>query len=283
MPPIDPSALGQKSQVHTFAYDWKTTALYALGIGAQANELGYLYEGRGPRVYPTFAVVPAMPALHECMARTGGDPEMIVHLSQSVELRRPIPAAGVLSTVGEVVGVYDMKKLAQIRVRTTTTGEDGAELFATEWGILVRGAGGFGGKPPPREADEAPVPKDRPADFTVEQVIPPTQALLYRLSGDHNPLHADPEFAARVGFTQGPILHGLCTYGFVARALIASRLGGDGDRLRSLDAQFRKPVWPGETLLTEGWDLGEGKVALRATVTGRPEAVLTGAWARVDR
>src|SRR5262249_16212977 len=109
----------------------------------------------------------------------------------------------------------------------------------------------------------------------------PEQALLYRLSGDYNPLHADPAFAASVGFTQGPILHGLCTYGYAARAVITHLAGGNASRLRLLSAQFRKPVWPGDTIVTEGWTLEGGKVALQASVKGRSEAVLTGGYAEI--
>ncbi len=103
----------------------------------------------------------------------------------------------------------------------------------------------------------------------------PEQALLYRLSGDLNPLHADPTFASLVGFEQGPILHGLCTYGFLARAVIQQACGGDGRRLKGLTAQFRKPVWPGETIRTDGYTLGDGRIVLQAfrrrTARGRDQ------------
>jgi acyl dehydratase len=96
-----------------------------------------------------------------------------------------------------------------------------------------------------------------------------------------NPLHADPEFAAMVGFPQGPILHGLCTYGFVARAIIKNAAGGDATKLRTFSAQFRKPVWPGDTIVTQGYTLGDGKVVVVASVKERPEPVLTNAWAEI--
>jgi acyl dehydratase len=117
--------------------------------------------------------------------------------------------------------------------------------------------------------------------FTVEQATRPEQALLYRLSGDLNPLHADPEFARAVGFEQGPILHGLCTYGFVGRALIQHACGGDPARLKAYGVQFRKPVWPGDVLSTQGFALGDGRIVLETSVVGRPEPVLTSAWAEV--
>jgi acyl dehydratase len=116
----------------------------------------------------------------------------------------------------------------------------------------------------------------------VEQATSPEQALLYRVSGDVNPLHADPEFAAKVGFEDGPILHGLCTYGHVARAIIQSEAGGDAVKLKRFAAQFRKPVWPGDTIVTSGYRQDDGRVAVVATVKGRPDPVVTGAWAELD-
>src|SRR6185503_839889 len=112
--PLDLSAVGFKSEPYTFTYDWKTVVLYALGIGCRKSELDYVYEGRGPVVFPTFAVVPAYAALTDLVARTGGDMEMVVHGSQSVRLLAPIPASATLVTVGTIDGIYDMKRLAQV-------------------------------------------------------------------------------------------------------------------------------------------------------------------------
>lgn len=279
---IDPTAVGASSGPHSFSYGAETAILYALGIGARRDELDYLFEGRGPRVFPTFAVVPAAAAVFGCMGRVGGSLESLVHGSQSITLHGSLPAEATLSTTGKVAALYDLKRFTQVVITTETRDAAGRVLCETEWMLLLRGVGGFGGPRPPKEAAEAAVPKDRPADFRVEEATSPEQALLYRLSGDRNPLHADPELAARVGFPQGPILHGLCTLGYAARALIKAELGGDGGRLRRLGANFRKPVWPGETLVTEGWRIEGGKIALSTTVLGRPEPVLTGAWAEVS-
>jgi acyl dehydratase len=276
--PFDLSSIGSTTEPLVFTYEWKTLALYALGIGAKREELDYLYEGRGPKAYPTFAVVPAYPAVAACLARTGGDLAMVVHGGQSIVSHRPLPPEGKILTTGTVKGIYDMKKLAQLVLRTSSRMENGDELFDTEWSILVRGAGGFGGSPPPKR-EEASVPKDRAPDFRMEEATSPEQALLYRLSGDLNPLHADPEFATAVGFPQGPILHGLATYGFVARAVVRGALGGDATRLRRLDAQFRRPVWPGETLVTEGFRQDGGRIVLTVSSRERGEPVITGAFA----
>ncbi|MCA9581805.1 MAG: MaoC family dehydratase, partial [Myxococcales bacterium] len=165
-------------------------------------------------------------------------------------------------------------------VITTETKNSRGELVAeTEWQILYRFDGGFGGPPPPRTA-RIRVP-ERDADFRIEETTSPEQALLYRLSGDWNPLHADPAIGEAAGFG-GPILHGLCTYGYVGRAVLGAVCGGDISRFRSLSGQFRKPVWPGETLITEGWVDGS-QVFLRVATRERPtEYVFSNAVAEVS-
>jgi acyl dehydratase len=272
---MDVSTVGYTTEAQELEYDWKRVALYALGIGAKKDELDYLYEAKGPKVYPTFAVVPAFSVIGDLLARTQANFAMIVHGGQVVRLHKPIPPEGTLRTTGTIKGIFDMKKMAQVllETRTEVNGEPG---FETEWSILVRGAGNFGGPPPPR-TDSADIPDGKSADFTESELTSPEQALLYRLSGDVNPLHADPEFASMVGFPQGPILHGLCTYGFVARAVIKHACGGDGNKLKAFSAQFRKPVWPGEAIRTEGYDLGGGRIAVRAFAADRREPVLANA------
>ncbi|MEJ7734862.1 MAG: MaoC/PaaZ C-terminal domain-containing protein [Polyangiaceae bacterium] len=280
--PFDMSTVGFTTKPKNLTYDWRTLATYALGIGARKDELAYLYEGakEGMRVYPTFAVIPAYEAVIELLARSGGDMAMVVHGAQSVRSHRPVPASATIATTGTCTGIYDMKKFAQVILETSST-LDGEPLFDTTWSIIFRGAGNFEGPRPPERHDPS-APKDRPADWTVEESTSPEQALLYRISGDVNPLHADPDFATMVGFPQGPILHGLCTYGFAARAVVAKAAGGDARRLRSISAQFRKPVWPGDTLVTQGWQLEGGKVALVTSVKERPDPVLTSAWAEIS-
>jgi acyl dehydratase len=278
---LDPKTVGFATQKHALRYDWKTLATYALGIGATRDELAYVYEGTpdGMRVYPTFAVVPAHAAILEALIKTGGDLAMIVHGGQTVRSFGTIPQEGVLETVGKIDAIYDMKKFAQVILSTDTRLGD-RTVYTTTWSIIFRGAGGFGGERPP--SDDAPsVPKEQAPAFRWEQATTPEQALLYRISGDQNPLHADPAFAERVGFPQGPILHGLCTFGFLGRAAVKHACGGDPTKLRRLSAQFRKPVWPGDTLAVEGHDLGAGKFAFATQVKERNEAVLGGAWAEV--
>ncbi len=279
--PLDLNTVGAVTQPYLHRYDWRHQASYALGIGAKRAELDYLYENTpgGIRVYPTYAVVPAFEPVFELLTRANANLAMVVHGAQRVVAHRAAPPTGELSTVATLRGIYDMRRFAQVIVHTATS-HHGEALFETEWAIIVRDAGRFGGPRPPKDPDAVKLPKDRQPDFTFEETTSPEQALLYRISGDTNPLHADPTFAARVGFEQGPILHGLCTYGHMARAVILSQLGGDGSRLKCLFAQFRKPVWPGDTLITRGYLVEANKLALVVDVKERPDAVVTHAWAQ---
>jgi acyl dehydratase len=274
---LDLNCVGKETAVHELNYDWKTLALYALGIGAKRDELDYLYEGRGPKVYPSFAVVPAYPLLSELLALSQGPYAQVIHGGQTVRVKKAIPAAGLMRSRGKITGLYDLKLLAQM-VFETRTEIDGELVFETEWQIFFRGEGGFGGARRPRPPT-LNVPK-RPPDWIYEEHVSNEQALLYRLSGDHNPLHADPAFAASVGFEQGPILHGLATFGFLCRAVVMQSCGGDASRLHSLTAQFKKPVWPGETLRSEGFTDGN-QVLLQMFAQGRDEAVVSSSAAEI--
>jgi acyl dehydratase len=276
---LDAAAVGHESAPSEFKYDWKNSVLYALGIGAKRAELDYLYEARGPRVYPMFAVVPGYGVLFELLARTGADLSSILHGAQLLRCHAPLPPNGTAVTVGRVEAMYDLKRLAQVVLVTRTT-VDGVLCAEVEWSMFVRDGGGFGGSPPPR--DRVRVPDDQEPSWIHEERVPQEQALLYRLSGDLNPLHADPSVAEQAGFPQAPILHGLCTYGYLGRAVIERACTGDADRLTALAAQFRKPVWPGDVLRTEGYALGDGRFALRVLAAGRDDPVITNAWADVN-
>jgi acyl dehydratase len=237
-----------------------------------------LFEGRGPKVLPTYAVVPTFHVNGELFDVIGGDMLGVVHGGQTITLHKPFAPNGTLKTIGKVAGVYDLKRMATSLVTTETRDESGELVCTTEWNIIYRLDGGFGGAPPPKTSKvRAP---ERPADFVVEEKTAEEQALLYRLNGDLNPLHADPAIGEKAGFGR-PILHGLCTYGYLGRAVLKRACGGDASRFRGLSAQFRKPVWPGDTLVTEGWN-EDGRVILRASAKERPgEYVVTNAWADV--
>lgn len=273
------SSVGSRTEPRTFSYDWKDLALYAMGIGATTEELDYVYEARGPKVIPTFAVVPAMSHLFECLKMADVPLASVVHGAQKVVAHGAAPSKGALTTAAEVTGIYDLKRFAQVVVHTESKLGSGELLFETEWSVIVRGAGGFGGNPPPK-GEDASVP-ERESLWRVEQATRPEQALMYRLSGDINPLHIDPEVARAVGFERGPILHGLATFGFATRAMIAKACGGDASRLQEIAGQFRKPVWPGETLLTEAWETEPGKLVFQVRVKERDEVVIGSAWARI--
>lgn len=275
---LDRSCVGRVTAPVRHAYTPKDTALYALGVGAKRDELDYLYEGRGPRVLPSFAVIPAFAPLAAAMGDAGVSFDNVVHGHQRVTVHAPLPPAGELFTTARVAAVYDMKKMAQVVIVTATRDAADALLCETEWGVLVLGEGGWGGEAPPGREGAAPT---RPPDFRVEEATAPEQALLYRLLGDGNPLHADPDFPlVRERFGGRPILHGLCTFGFMTRAVARAVCGGDAGRIRRLGARFSKPVWPGDTLVTEGWRDG-AMVRLRTTTLERGEAVLSHCTAEV--
>ncbi len=276
---LDLSIVDKPLEPQTFSYSWKDTVLYALGVGAKKDELDWLYEGRGPKVLPSFAVVPMFKPMLDCVVKTGGDLSMVVHGKQGVRVHAELPPEATLSTVARVRGIYDMRKFAIVIIDCEIKDTAGKLLADTTSQIIIRGAGNFGGELPPKEEKVAEVPKGQEPDFRIEEKTSPEQALLYRLSGDWNPLHADPEFAARVGFAQGPILHGLCTFGYMVRHAAKGACGGDPSKLTAFETKFSKPVWPGDTLVTEGWNVAPGKIALQVKVKERDEAVGTASWA----
>ncbi|MCP4669458.1 MAG: hypothetical protein GY849_24255 [Deltaproteobacteria bacterium] len=266
MPKVDLSVIGKKTDPVAFEYTWKDVVLYALGVGAPAEDLEFVYENApgGLKVLPGFCVVPAMRAF----PFVGKDIEwsLFLHGQQAIRLARPIPPEGRLVQVGEVINIYDKGKgaLYDILIRGET--QDGLSVYEARWGIFYVGAGGFGGDPGPKAEPADPPPGVAP-DFTVSQRVAENQAAIYRLSGDLNPLHLDPA-AARVGGFDRPILHGLCTYGFATRAIVHGALGGDVTRLRSFKARFSSVVFPGDTLTTEGWKEGDGYIVQSKTDRG---------------
>jgi acyl dehydratase len=280
--PFDRTLIGKPTEPASFETTARDTILYALGVGAKKDELDYLYEGRGPKVLPSFAVVPKFPPLLDRLAKSGGDTAMLVHNAERVTIHAPLAPAGRLLTTATIRDVYDMRRFAVLLVDTRTQDDSGRLIAETTSTMLFRDQGGFGGQPPPKEAPTVERPKDAAPTFSVAEVTSPEQALLYRLSGDPNPLHADPAFASGVGFAQGPILHGLCTFGFMVRHVAKAVCGGDATRIRAFEGQFRRPVWPGDTLVTEGWLVSPGAVALRVTVRERSEIVISGAWATFE-
>lgn len=282
--PLNPAAIGAESAPLTFSYRWQDAALYALGIGATQAELPFLYEGleQPMRVFPTYAVIPTFEACKALFDVVGGDFGGVVHGSQSIRLHRPFAPEGTLTTVGRVASIGDLKRMAQVVFATKTTDASGALVCETVWTIMYLLDGGYGGEPPPKSV-RVRTPEREP-DWIVREKTSPEQALLYRLSGDHNPLHADPRAAEKAAkVTEGrPILHGLCTYGYVGRAVLAKECGGDPAKLRAFTGRFSKPVWPGDTIVTKGWR-EDGRVLVVAGTEEHPEEpVFTNAWVEVQ-
>jgi acyl dehydratase len=266
---IDPTAVGATGGPVERSWTSKDALLYALGVGAGLDELPFTTE-KAQRVLPTMAVVlgarGAVP-----MNRIGSfNPAMLVHGEQAIELARPLPAEGTLKATGKIAAIYDKGKGAVIVTETESVdAQSGELLFRTRSGAYVRGAGGFGGdRGPSGPAYELPA---RKPDHEVRYATLPEQALLYRLSGDRNPLHSDPEFARAAGFPR-PILHGLCTFGFTGRALLHTLCGSDPARFKAMEGRFSKPVFPGETLTISMWV--DGRTCLFQTKNDRDEVVL---------
>ncbi len=261
--PLNPDATGLVLPPASFRYEERDVMLYALGIGA--TELDFVYE-RNLKVIPTFAVIPAFPALMGLSASVEINPVMLLHGEQGFTIQKTIPVKGNLTTAGKVTGVYDKGKGALVTLDVETRDETGDVLFTNTSGIFVRGAGGFGGERGPEAGNAAP---ERAPDRSVSMATLPIQAMIYRLSGDRNPLHIDPAFAKMAGYDR-PILHGLCSFGHVGRAVLAEYCGNDPSRFVGLSVRFTGVVYPGDTITTDMWDEGNGRIVLQAkTQEGR--------------
>lgn len=256
----------------TQTYDWRDTALYALSVGAGVDDLRYLNDKPAPDVLPTYGVIPAFDPAFEVLRATEADLVQLLHTAQTTELVNPFPSAGEMTTTATLRGLWDMK-IGATAIVDTETHVDGTLCARTSWELLLRGEGGFGGERPPKRL-RIRLPKDPVKRFEAQVATAPTQALLYRLTGDVNQIHASPEVAREAGFDR-PILHGLCTYGIAGRVAIGALADGDPDRFVSLEARFSKVVMPGDTLVVSGFELPEpGLAAITATVEGQSEPAL---------
>lgn len=274
--PFDTSVIGSAVETFSLSYRWQDVVLYALGIGAKADELDYLYEGRGPHVFPTFAVAPGLDPVVRLVDRAGGTGSRRVHSAQSIRVVAPIPPEGKIEITARVTGVFDHQKFATVVIDTTSTNAaTGAVLVEGTWTFLFPEGGGFGGAAPPK-AEKVTAPERAP-DFAREEASLREQAILYRLNGDLNPLHLDPEIAKSKGFPE-PILQGLCTFGFMMRAA-ARGAGTNVASLRTLSGQFRRPALPGDVFVTEGWKLDDGRWTLGLRANGRPDPLIAAAIA----
>ncbi|TQF75108.1 3-alpha,7-alpha,12-alpha-trihydroxy-5-beta-cholest-24-enoyl-CoA hydratase [Rhodococcus spelaei] len=271
--PINPDiAIGAELPTQEFSWASSDVQLYQLGIGAGARpldsrELRYLEDGK-PQVLPTFATVVAN--IHATEAPKVSFPGVeidlakVVHGSQEVTVHQPIPAEGSGRTTTRIAEVWDKGKAAVIVQESVTTDLDGNPLWTARSSIFARGEGGFGGERGPSESVELP---DRAPDFETVVSTLPQQALLYRMCGDRNPLHSDPEFATAAGFP-APILHGLCTYGIVCKAAVDVALDADASKVKGYRARFAGVVYPGESLAVRIWK-DSSRLLITASVPDR--------------
>jgi acyl dehydratase len=270
---IDPKAIGATTEPMLFEWTDRDTMLYALGVGAGTQDLSFTTEnshGITQQVLPTYAVI-CCPAFGAAAKIGTFNWAMLLHGSQGIRLHRPLPPAGKLSVVSEVADIQDKGegKNAVIMLRGRGTDPDSGELVAeTLTTLVIRGEGGFGGEPGQRPA--APEIPDREPDARIPLPTREDQPLIYRLSGDRNPLHSDPWFARELAGFPKPIMHGLCTYGVSGRALVAELGKGDAAAISAISARFTKPVFPGETLTTSIWRTEPGQ-AVFTTEAAAPD------------
>jgi acyl dehydratase len=269
--PINPDAVGARGEPVRRAWTSKDALLYAVGVGAGTGELQFTTENTRDlpqRVLPTFAVIIGGGGIP--MDKIGSfNPALMVHGEQGIELFGEIPPDGEIESVGEVTAIWDKGSAAVLEFESTSTNvATGMPLLKTRTLLFCRGEGGWGGDRGPSSTVTIP---DRAADHEVTYQTREDQALIYRLSGDRNPLHSDPSFAALGGFEK-PILHGLCSWGFTGRALLHSLCGSDPARFRRMDSRFSKPVYPGDALTISMWV--DGNSAVFRTRNQRGETVI---------
>jgi len=252
---LDHSLVGVPGQPQERSWTSADALLYAVGVGAglgdPLQELEFTTEnseGVKQQVLPTFGVLVAQPRTGHRLGNF--DRAMLVHAEQAFELHQPLPVEGLVRTVSTVTGIYDKGSGALVATESVAAdAATGAKLVTSRSGVFIRGEGGFGGERGPGDGWRR---AEGPPDHRAVLATRPEQALLYRLSGDRNPLHADPKFAARGGFSR-PILHGLCTYGVTGRALLHALCGSQPGRFASMSGRFTRPVLPGDTLVVSIW------------------------------
>jgi acyl dehydratase len=252
----------------------RDTILYALGVGAgldaptDPGELQYVYE-EGLKALPTMAVVLGYPGFWAKDPRYGIDWKRLLLGEESIQIHRPLPVEGAILGVTTIDEIYDKgpDKGAVMYSSRKIYDEASGDLIATaRKGAFLRGDGGCGGS---KESAPAPHPlPDRAPDLALDMQTRPEQALIYRLSGDYNPLHVDPATAAAGGFPR-PILHGLVSYAIAGRAVISALCDGRPEQLKRIDARFSSPVFPGETLSVDLWREGPGRAAFRVRIAAR--------------
>lgn len=269
--PLNPEAVGASGKPSKRSWTSKDALLYAVGVGAGTDELQFTTENTkdvAQKVLPTFAVI--IGGGGTPFDKIGSfNPMLMVHGEQGIELLDEIPPDGEIESVGQCTAMWDKGSAGVVEFESTATNlATGKPLLKTRSQLFCRGEGGWGGERGPTEKIEFP---DRKADHEVSYVTREDQALTYRLSGDRNPLHSDPSFAAMGGFEK-PILHGLCTWGFTGRALLHTLCGSDPGKFKAMNSRFSKPVIPGDTLTISMWV--DGNQALFRTRNQKGDTVI---------
>lgn len=260
-----------------YNYAERDVILYNLGIGATEKELQWTFEGHDQfAALPTFGVIPQFPASSGVPLDwlPNFNPAKLLHGEQYLNIKAPVPPSGSLISETRIFEVLDKGKAAAVTtIVETKDAHSGQVIFENQSTVFIRGAGGFGGKRTGKDRGAATAtnaPPGRAPDAVVEEQTSPSQAALYRLSGDYNPLHILPEFAAIGGFEK-PILHGLCTMGFAGKHVLKTY-----GAYKDIKVRFAGVVYPGETIVTEMWREGN-KVIFTAKVKERNTIVLTAA------
>ena len=271
--PLNPGAVGAVGDVRTMSWNSKDALLYAVGIGAGQNDLPFTTENTKEVqqvVFPTFAVVAGSGTTSpgkSAMAEIGTfNWAMLVHGSQAITLHRPIPVEAEATVQDKVVAMYDKGKAAVVVTEAETKLKTGELLWTTRSSVFIRGEGGWDGERGPSGPQNEPPVKAPDHEVTLQ--TSPDQAFVYRLSGDRNPLHTDPSFAAIGGFDR-PILHGLCSYGFTGRALLGALCNNDVTKFKHIEGRFSSPVMPGDALTVRMWTVGAGETVFTTSVGDR--------------
>ena len=271
--PLNPAAVGAVGDVRTMSWNSKDALLYAVGIGAGQNDLPFTTENTKEVqqvVFPTFAVVAGSGTTapgKSAMADIGTfNWALLVHGSQAITLHRPIPVEAEATVQDKVVAMYDKGKAAVVVTEAETKLKTGELLWTTRSSVFIRGEGGWDGDRGPSGPQNEPPAKAPDHEVTLQ--TSPDQAFVYRLSGDRNPLHTDPSFAAIGGFDR-PILHGLCSYGFTGRALLGALCNNDVTKFKHIEGRFSSPVMPGDALTVRMWNIGAGETVFTTSVGDR--------------
>lgn len=277
--PLDPNAVGATSAPTQVSWTSRDCMAYALGVGAGMDDLAFTTNNTQDVDQQMLPTMPVTLGVDIGVLKASGpiDWTKLLHAEQEIELLAELPVDGTAVATSRIVEMWDKERAAVVVVETEGTTPAGEPMWRSRASLFIKGAGGWGGD---RGAASSDSEDSTEPERTITYTTGRDQALLYRLSGDYNPLHSDPAFARRAGL-DSPILHGLCTFGFAGRGVL-EYAGGNPSSIRSLKARFAAPVWPGDTLSVELWRLAHDRLGFRVrgrdnqVVLSGGEALLTG-------